>query len=145
MEDEPKDQISQEQDLSRSEREAERAAYWAEIRGHVKPKPGKDEHRPTTTQAENQSRLTRGVWIFIGLNGGLGLLSLLVQRWDLTMVVGWGATLINFAIFVALLRYRRAEAGGMLGAFVSLIVLAFIIAPIFWLAQCFVGAMYHWW
>lgn len=92
--------------------------------------------------AETRSMLMRGVWIFIGLNGGLGLLSLLVQSWELTMFIGWGATLINFVLLVGLVRYRRAEAGGMLGAFVALILLTFIIAPTFWLVQCFGGAVY---
>lgn len=87
----------------------------------------------------NRSKVGRGVGIFIGLNAVMYLFSLAADDFNVTFFIGWAAMLINIIVLILLARYRRGEAGGMLGAFVVLILLTFIIGPIFWLTQCFIG------
>lgn len=94
-----------------------------------------------STQNGNRGKLGNGIVIFIGLNFVLWLLTLIIDDPSITVFIGWAAMLINVVVMAVLARYRRAEAGGMLGTFVVLIILTFIIAPICWLTQCFITAI----
>jgi hypothetical protein len=93
-----------------------------------------------SSQDGNWAKLAEGILIFLGLNFVLWLFTQANRDLGSTMVIGWLATVINLVVLGALTRYRRSEAGGMLGAFAALIILAFIIAPIFWLSQCFTAS-----
>ncbi|MFX1301224.1 MAG: hypothetical protein ACFFDE_09820 [Promethearchaeota archaeon] len=94
-------------------------------------------HETEPPQRNNSSELWIGVGIFIGVNLLLLMISLALDEFDITFAMGWITMVINLILLIVFARYRKGVAGGWLGAFVFLIFLTFIVAPIFWFTACF--------
>jgi hypothetical protein len=101
------------------------------------------EVEPSEPENKHRREILRGIRIFIGLYGLLFLVSQIFTEYGFGLYLGWLAMLVNLILLIYFARYRKGAAGGMLGAFASMIVLAFIILPIFWLALYWFN--WDWW
>ncbi len=90
----------------------------------------------STKPKDDQSKeLKRGIGIFIGINIFMLILNQINIGTDI-YTMGFVAMLVNIFLLVYFSKYRKDVAGGMLTAFAILIVLTFIVAPIFWVSVC---------
>jgi uncharacterized membrane protein YkgB len=91
----------------------------------------------STKPKDDQSKeLKRGIGIFIGINIFMLILNQIYAGTDISVTIGFVAMLVNIFLLVYFSKYRKDVAGGMLTAFAILIVLTFIVAPIFWVSVC---------
>jgi FtsH-binding integral membrane protein len=88
--------------------------------------------------------LIRGVAIFFALNALMFAVNQIFAKSGFGIYIGWIAMIVNLVVVVYYGKYRRSEAGGVLGAFTFLLVLTFILAPICWFSVCFYNVMENW-
>jgi uncharacterized membrane protein YkgB len=90
----------------------------------------------TKPKGDHSKELKLGIGIFIGINIFMLILN---QIFAETETFGFVAMLVNIFLLIYFSKYRKDVAGGMLTAFAILIVLTFIVAPIFWASLCIVS------